>query len=344
MPVSQLRLFVTVIFAAFSLFCAVKVEAHEGWGIVVDRQGQVYFSDIPTNTIWKITVEGKLEAAVTNQHSHSLIKGDDGNIYGAHENGSVWRITPDGSFLEMLPPNGDFPLSLHCFIIDRDGNIYSMNSGSVQSGLVKILKRTPDAQVTTLAGNTRGYADGRGSEAKFTGIDGMDWADDGSLYVTDGVYVRRVAMDGLVTTLGDGELTSESCGEDLMGLTVAPRKEILVADYSSRRILKIMRDGSTQTILETGLIWSPTGIALFGEDLYVLEHLRMPFVILGNVEVGAYIRVRKISPDGAATTLATVWGRNTPVFVVILFVVIAILVLARRFWKQRKNRRVRAAE
>jgi len=343
MPFSQLRLFVAVVFAAFSLFCVGKVEAHEGWGIVVDRQGQVYFSDIPTNTIWKITVEGKLEAAATNQHSHSLIKGDDGNIYGAHENGSVWRITPDGGFLEVLPPNGDFPLSLHCFIIDRDGNIYSMNSGSVQSGLVKILKRTPDAEVTMLAGNTRGYADGRGSEAKFTGIDGMAWADDGSLFVTDGVYVRRLAMDGLVTTVGGGELTSESWGEDLMGLTVAPRKEILAADYSNRRVLRIMPDGSAQTILETGLIWSPTGVALVGEDLYVLEHLRMPLVILGNVEIGAYIRVRKISPDGAATTLATVWGSNTPAFVVVLFVAIAILVLARHFGKLRKNRCVRAA-
>lgn len=343
MPFSQLRLFVAVVFAAFCLFCVGKVEAHEGWGIVVDRQGQVYFSDIPTNTIWKITVEGKLEAAATNQHSHSLIKGDDGNIYGAHENGSVWRITPDGGFLEVLPPNSDFPLSLHPFIIDRDGNIYSMNSGSVQSGQVKILKRTPDTQVTTLAGNVRGYADGRGSEAKFTNIDGMDWAADGSLYVTDGAYVRRVAMDGLVTTVGGGVLTSESWGEDLMGLTVAPRSEILAADYSNRRILKIMPDGSVQTVLETGLIWSPTGAALVGEDIYVLEHLRMPLVLLGNVEVGAYIRVRKISSDGTATTLATVWGKNTPVFVVVLFVAIAILVLARRFWKRRKNRRVRAA-
>ena len=343
MPVSQLCLFVAVISAALCLFSVGKVEAHEGWGIVVDRQGQVYFSDIPTNTIWKITVEGKLEAAATNQHSHSLIKGDDGNIYGAHENGSVWRITPDGGFLEVLPPNGDFPLSLHSFFIDRDGNIYSMNSGSVQSGQVKILRRTPDGQITTLTGNTSGYADGRGSEAKFTGIDGMDWAADGSLYLTDGVYVRRVAMDGLVTTVGGGVLTSESWGEDLMGLTVAPRNEILVADYSNRRILKVASDGSAQTVLETGLIWSPTGVALVGEDLYVLEHLRMPLVFLGNIEVGAYIRVRKISPDGAATTLATVWGRNTPVFIVGLFVVSAILILARRFWKRRKNRLVRAA-
>jgi sugar lactone lactonase YvrE len=343
MPVSQLRLFVAVIFAAFCLFCVGKIEAHEGWGIVVDRQGQVYFSDIPTNTIWKIIVEGKLEAAATNQHSHSLIKGDDGNIYGAHENGSVWRVTPDSGFTEVLPPNGDFPLSLHSFIIDRDGSIYSMNSGSVQSGQVKILKKAPDAEVTTLAGNTRGYADGRGSEAKFTSIDGMDWAADGSLYVTDGTYVRRVAMDGLVTTVGGGELTSESWGEDLMGLTVVPRNEILVADYSNRRILKIMPDGSVQTVLETGLIWSPTGVALVGDVLYVLEHLRMPLVLLGNIEIGAYIRVRKISPDGAATTLATVWGRNTPVFIVVLFVVIAILVLARRFRKRRKNRRICAA-
>ncbi len=333
------RSFVTIVLVAVAqcLFCAEKAWAHEGWGIVMGGQGQVYFCDIPTNTIWQITRAGELEVVAANQHTHSLIRGDDGSIYGAHENGSVWRIAPDGSFAEILPPSPDFPLNLHSFLIDRNGNIYSMNAGSVQSGQAMLLKRTPDGQVMALAGGARGHRDGRGSEAQFAGIDGMAWAPDGSLYLTDGAYVRRVTADGIVTTIGGGALTSESYGEDLMGLTVAPGGDLFVADYSNRRILKIAPDGSIHTVWETGRIWSPTGVTVVGEDLYVLEHLRMPLVLLGDVGIGAYARVRKISPDGVATTLATVWGRNTRILIVVLFAIIGLAGLARLFRKRRKN-------
>src|SRR5918992_5874205 len=135
MLILYLRSLVIFILALFAqcLFCTEKVWAHEGWGIVVDRQGQIYFSDIPTNTIWRITREGRLEAFLSNKHSHALVLSEDGSIYGTQEHhaaaiGNVWRIAPDGSFSNVFTPAGDFPLNLHSFIIDRDGNIYSTNS------------------------------------------------------------------------------------------------------------------------------------------------------------------------------------------------------------------------
>ena len=103
----------------------------------------------------------------------------------------------------------------------------------------------------------------------------MAWAVDGSSYITDSVYARRVAMDGTVTTLGNGALTSQSYGEDLMGLAVSPTGNVYLADYSQRRVLQLTPDGNTRTVLEKGLLWSPTGVTSVGEDLYVLEHLRM---------------------------------------------------------------------
>ena len=322
------------------------VLAHEGWGIVVDLQGQIYFSDIPTNTIWRINREGKLESFISDKHSHALVLGEDGSIYGTQEHhsaatGSVWRIAPDGSFSDVFTPAFDFPLNLHPFIIDRDGNIYSTNSISFpnQRDKATLLKCTPGGVVTTLAGSTRGYRDGRGSEAQFSGIDGMAWASDGSLYVTDGVYVRRVTTDGVVTTLGNGALTSPSYGEDLMGLALSPSGDVFVADYSQRRLLRLMPDGHTRTVVETGLIWSPTGITLVGEDLYLLEHLRMPLVLFGDIGVGAYARVRKLSPDGRVVTIATVWGRNTIPFALVLVAIGALSIFTWRFRRRRKARR-----
>lgn len=338
-------IFILVVFAQ-CLLCAEKARAHEGWGIVVDRQGQIYFSDIPTNTIWRVTREGKLEAFLSNKHSHALVLGDDGSIYGTQEHdaaaiGGVWRIAPDGSFSNVFTPAPDFPLNLHPFIIDRDGNIYSTNSISFsnQSDKAMLMRSTPAGNVTVLAGGTRGYRDGRGSEAQFSGIDGMAWASDGSLYVTDGVYVRRVRLDGVVTTLSRGALTSSSWGEDLMGLAVSPSGSVYVADYSQRRVFELRPDGNTRTISETGLFWSPTGITIVGEDLYVLEHLRMPLVILGDIGVGAYARVRKIAPDGRVERIATVWGRNTLTSSIVLLAIGVLFVFVWHFRRQRKRRR-----
>ena len=345
MPLALLRPRAILVLCALArcFLCAEDVAAHEGWGIVVDRQGQIYFSDIPTNTIWRLAPHGRLEA-ISTQHSHALALAPDGSIYGTDEHhtqaiGSVWRITPDGSFhiFRRLPP--DLPLNLHPFIIDPAGNIYSTNSISFpdQRGQQILFKWTLDGQLIALAGGARGHRDGRGSDAQFANIDGMAWAADGSLYLTDGVYVRRVTMDGTVTTVGEGELTSESWGEDLMGLTVSPRGELFVADYSGRRIWQIAPDGNRRTVLETGWIWSPTGVSLVGEDLYVLEHLRMPLVLLGDVGIGAYARVRKVSPDGTVATLATVWGRNTRLTIVILLALIPLALLI-GLWRQRRRR------
>ena len=272
--------------------------------------------------------------------------GEDGSIYGTQEHhaaavGSVWRIAPDSSFSNIFTPAPDFPLNLHPFIVDRDGNIYSTNSISFpnQNDKMMLLKASPNGDVTNLAGGVRGFRDGRGGEAQFSGIDGMAWATDGSLYVTDSVYVRRVAMDGTTATLGRGALTSQSYGEDLMGLAVSPGGSVYVADYSQRRVFELMPDGSTRTILETGLFWSPTGVTFVGEDLYILEHLRMPLVILGDIGIGAYARVRKISPDGTVERIATVWGRNTLTSSIVLLAIGALFVFIWRFRRRRNMRR-----
>lgn len=345
---SRVRSITIIALAVFAqcLLCGETVRAHEGWGIVVDRQGQIYFSDIPTNTIWRITREGKLEAFLSNKHSHALVLGEDGSIYGTQEHhaaaaGSVWRIAPDGSFSEVFTPIRDFPLNLHPFVIDRDGNVYSTNSISFpnQSDKTTLLKAKPNGEVTILAGGIRGYRDGQGGEAQFSGIDGMAWGTDGSLYITDGLYVRRVAMNGTVTTLGNGALTRQSFGEDLMGLAVSPSGSVYVADYSQRRVLQLMPDGSTRTVLETGLFWSPTGITIVGEDLCVLEHLRMPLVILGDLGIGPYARVSKISPDGSVERIATVWGSNTITFAIVLLAIGALIILVWRLLRRRKLRR-----
>jgi hypothetical protein len=77
----------------------------------------------------------------------------------------------------------------HVFVADRGNSV--------------IRKISAAGAVTTLAGSPGlpGSVDGRGAEARFLDLQGLVLSRDGILYVVDGHSVRRVTLDGRVTTL-----------------------------------------------------------------------------------------------------------------------------------------------
>jgi hypothetical protein len=131
---------------------------------------------------------------------------------------------------------------------------------------------------------------------------------DGSLYMTDGTSVRKLTKDGVLKTL-TGKLSVEKPADNpmgsgpeirLLGLTLDAQGNVLAADYSNRRVLKIAPDGKTSTMMQTEPPWSPSGVAVSGNDLYILE--------VGFTPPRTYIgpRVRKLSSDGKVSVLAMV--------------------------------------
>ncbi|HEY9421980.1 MAG TPA: SMP-30/gluconolactonase/LRE family protein [Thermoanaerobaculia bacterium] len=329
---------------AFMVLSAPRAVAHEGWGIVVAPAGQVYFSDIPANTIWRIS-QGKVEKAAAGKHSHALVLNAAGDLYGTHPHltlpiYSVWRLSPEGQLSDVIPPTRNFPLGLQSFLMDGKGNIYSANARNAQTPELLLLRRSPEGRITTLAGSTVGHEDGVGSEARFLNIDGMAWGPDGALYVADGPYVRRVSLDGSVTRLSAGPLTEVKWGEDLLGLALDANGNVYVADYSNRRIRKLTPAGEVSTLTSTGVLWAPTGIAVATDGLYTLEHLRMPLAILGDLGVGPYVRVRKISSDGTVTELARIWGRRSGLVGSVATVMVALVVAIVRFRRKARSPRV----
>ena len=334
---------VVLLCAIASVLPTARAEAHEGWGIVVDAAGRVYFGDIPANIIWRISKEGNLERVAHGKHSHALVLDSAGNVYGTNPHPtlpirSVWKLSADGHLTDLIAPTENFPLGLQSFIMDGAGNMYSVNARNAQTPELLLLKRSPDGEVITLAGSTVGYADGTGAQAKFAGIDGMAWGPDGILYVADGPYVRRVALDGTVTTLGAGPLTQRRWDEDLLGIAVNASGEVYAADHANRRILKISGAGAVSIVVRTGSLWAPTGIVVAGDGLYVLEHLRMPMAILGDLALGPYIRVRKVSGDGSVTVLARIWGRRSFAAGGVMAAVVAVIVAAAWFRRRRSQR------
>ena len=317
--------FVSSLVVVLSLLtCARIADAHEAWGLIVHPDGTIYFADIPTNTIWRVTPEGRLEVAVRDKHSHALVAMEDGTIYGTHEHtrarpGEVWRLAPNGDLRVVFIASEAFEMSLHAFLMATDGTIYSTNVYAGPGSPHHLLRRSPSGSIDVTVGEA-------------AGIDGLAPGPNGSIYFTDTTGLRRVSLDGTVTTIAHG-MTEPSWGEDLMGLTVESATSIYVADYSGHRVLRVNGAGERTAIFSSRWPWSPTGVALQGTSMFILEHLRMPFVLLGNLGVGPYIRVLRVATNGTSDRRVVVWGRYSSVAGVITFaavVALAAIVLRRR--------------
>lgn len=300
------------------VFFPAPAQAHPATGVVVDTAGNIYFSDL--ETIWKINTQGKLEvfrAGARGRHVHELSIDDQDNVYGADVSynsstkgwiSDVWKMTPEGTFTYLLDPT-EYPPRGWSIWRDPAGKMYFIEQNNHTKRETLLLRRTPEGSVTTLAGSAYGHADGKGVLAKFSSVGGMSFGTDGSIYLTDGAFLRKVTMDGTVTTLARdlAVRTSEDsprlfAGNDgsLGGLTADSGGNVYVADSGNRRLLKVNKDGRVQIILRSEPPYFPTGVAEAGGNIYVLE--------VGFTLPSAWSspRIKKIDVDGKVTILATV--------------------------------------
>jgi hypothetical protein len=272
--------------------------AHPGSGIVIDKYGQIYFTDTGQG-VWKIDKEGKL-TFVPASRWHWMAIDEVGNFAGSQKNfgESFERITPQGSKTTLIMCS-DFPLT-----VNRDGNIYYAHTRRSSPGIVR---RTPDGTESVVA---RGEI--------FKDISGITSSPDGSLYVTDpsrpdSNAIRRITMDGTVSKIAIGFVPGDSASDNApftaagycRGLAVDSQGVVYVAATGSRRVLKITPQGQVETILRASNPWSPTGVALFRGEVYVLEW-REPAPENAEVRRDWIPRVRKVGHDGKITILATV--------------------------------------
>jgi len=191
----------------------------------------------------------------------------------------------------------DFPL-----VVNKDGNIYYANT---RRGSGKIIKRAPDGKESVFATNKI-----------FEFINGITAGADGSLYITenssgDASTIRKITTDGTMSIIAtfvgkEGkDLPLETVPSYCRGLFVDSTGTIYVAATGSRSVLKITPQGKITTILQVTGPWTPTGVAAFHGEVYILE---WHDVTQENLEVrSAWIpRVGKIGLDGKLTILATV--------------------------------------
>jgi len=287
-------------------------EAHVGTGVVIDPEGRVYFTDPLRNRLWRLERDGQLTSLGEDIHADGLALTSDGMLYvfGLR----VWRVAPGAARAEVLaspdPKLGD------PWTVDREGNFYFLRGDCRQKQGSQLWKKPPGGAAALLAGSDWGQADGQGSAAWFTCLNGWAWAPDGTLYVRDDQVIRRVTADGTVTTVPGSAQAATAEDGDLalvrtMGFAVDARGNVYVANYWKRAVLKVTPEGKVSAVFESGWPWVPAGVAVVGEELYVVENLGSfygPSSILSAVSwIGLRARrLRKVAADGAVTTLVTV--------------------------------------
>jgi hypothetical protein len=261
------------------LTAASAVLAHPPIGIVIDGQGNIYYSDL--TQVLKRAPDGRVSTAVPNVHTHELALDAAGNLYGEHLRYSgeatnrwyhyFWRRSPDGKVARIVPEHEPFKNEDHISLVrDAAGNSYWANR---------------EQKAITRNGAVL-------ARAEFKDIRWMMATPTGTVYLIDTQDLVRVTPAGQVTTvarkLADTRFVRPDIGNRhvLMGLWTDRAGNVYVADFANGKVKRVAADGRVTVVAESTLPWSVTGGAFAPNgDLWLLE-----------TSVTNSVRVRKVVP------------------------------------------------
>ena len=267
-------------------------QAHPGSGIAVDTGGRVYFADSGKG-IWSAAPDVRLRL-VSNSALHWLAMAPRGTPLPA-AGGYFEHVSPSGTDV-VLVLSSDFPCA-----VAADGSVIFADTRAA----TRIVRRTPSGDEKPLAQET------------FHLVTGLAIAPDGAVVVldldpeTDAHAVFAIDAVGSVKVLArdfvplpiDSNRQPGSIGR---GIACDQTGAVFVAATAARAVMRVDRDGRSTTVLRSERPWSPTGVAVHGDAIYVLEYTDTPAGADGSDRSVWVPRVRKLSANGAISTVAAV--------------------------------------
>jgi hypothetical protein len=278
--------------------------AHPASGIVVTAPGEIYFIRSGQGA-FKIDAQGNETRIHQDTGGHWMALDREGSFATAADNRLFRRITPTGVKPTILYASGGAPL-----VVNRDRNLY-YGSGypggdDMAPGGHTVTRLSPDGKRSLFAPDLKPKL-----EALHEAVTGLAAGPDGSLFVACPNAILNVAMDGAVTTFLQ-PVAVRDCTDDLAkdsrtrffhspyvrGLDVTKERTVYAAVTGCRCVVKVSPAGMVETVLKSERPWTPTGVAVPGKDLFVLEY--------SNPEqpTGWLARVRKVGADGKIEILA----------------------------------------
>ena len=281
--------------AAVVVMSVITALAHPGASIAVDRRGNVYFVDTARG-VWKIDAAGSL-TFVGGSGFHWLAL-DEPNRFAKFDRRTAQdEIHPLSISSPTILISSDYPVA-----IVGDG-LYFAPFGRQP---LRLVKATPAGAMDDIA-----IVPATDKQPRVQWINGLAAGADGTLYASLDDAIVRIATDRKVTFLArnvkppdcaDGPTLDAPRGPYLRGLAVDATGTVYAASTGCHAVLKISPAGAVTTVLRADGGWSPTAVALFNGDVYVLEYDHSA----GQRERSWPPRVRKLSADGGVKTLATI--------------------------------------
>jgi uncharacterized protein (TIGR03437 family) len=199
--------------------------------------------------------------------------------------------------------------------VDGLGNVFILESAFPNVAYPRIRKVTPGGTITTVAGGVSGAFEGDRSLAATAYVDsprGVAVDQSGSVYISDSGTntVRRVTRDGLITTVagngvigysGDGGPATSAALNRPWGLAIDNVGNLLIADMGNGLIRKVSSQGLITTVAGGGNNISGDGVPATSVDL---NPLAIAADNAGNIFIGDFHTVRKVSVSGIVTTVA----------------------------------------
>lgn len=265
--------------------CATTAFAHPGNGIVAISANAVVIGDAVSSTLWRFEKGKSPVRLARNFHCHWVTRDPDGELFAEtlHETGGAWESAVyrlEGSGAKPKPAIRNADLGNLMFVPGRANTYIFQKEG-------RLVKREADGKVVP-------FGD---SKARVGNVAAYHWGPGEALYFAEGDSVRRVTGAGVYETVGKirGKVTDQLYAGPggiprIWGVAADAKGRAYAAVPALGQILKIQ--GGRQTVVfQTRDHWKPVGVAVHGENIFVLENKT-----LGNDNFGP--RVRVVRPDG----------------------------------------------
>jgi len=246
------------------------------WGIAIDKNGNIWVSEVGGHTIRMITPSGYVYVRAGQYGINGFFNAS--GITSKFDNPKGIAIGPNNEIYVA-----DF--SNHCirkitpFVTLGNAQTISIYAGKYATG-------------STNYTSYPGYADGSASNAQFYFPSGVACDDTGNVYVADNYNhcIRKISTSGTVTTIAGQPKVSGST--DGNAKTTAKfnypsdlfiyGSSLYITDNANSRLRKLNLSNGTVSTVDSNL-WTPNGLTIWNNTFYIADQHRIMKLLGSNL-------------------------------------------------------------